>query len=269
MTNRRRHAHHSQEARNRLASYAIEARTALGLSQEELASPDHGGPSTTTSHYIESGDWGTRHDFTRKTKWQYEHAVGWAPGSIDAILTSPGGKPHLLVAGRIGDHLIQQRVRLGFQHRDAWCADRRLDAQLVHDAEQGLLHKFSEWQVAHLEKGYGLIRGTIRANLAGQATELAVIPGGDAGGAASVLATQLTRDAAPFEELILREMDVNEREGRGNIPDWQSEAEQANWNALLNAGRPPHELVANAVWWRVQTASQNAPAPRQHLANSA
>lgn len=181
MTNRR-HAHHSQEARGRLASYAIEARTACGLSQEEMASPDHGGPSTTTCHYIESGDWGDRHDFTRKTKWQYEHAVGWAPGSIDTILGSPDGKPRLLVAGRIGDQLIQRRVSLGMQHRDAWCADRRLDPGLVHDAEQGLLYKFTEWQVAHLEKGYGLIRGTIRMNLTGQATELAAIPGGEGGG---------------------------------------------------------------------------------------
>ena len=268
MTNRR-HAHHSQEARDRLASYAIEARTALGLSQEELASPDLGGPSTTTSHYIESGDWGNRHDFTKKTKWQYEHAVGWAPGSIDAILASPAGKPRLIIAGRIGDQLIQQRVRLGVQHRDTWCANRHLDAQLVHDAEQGLLYKFSEWQVAHLEEGYGLIRGTIRANLTGQATELAAVPGGEAGGAAAVLATQLTRDAKPFMELVLREMEVNEREGRGNIPNWQSEAEKANWTALLNAGRPPHELVANAVWWRVQSASQNIPVPQQPLRESA
>lgn len=253
MTNRR-HAHHSQEARDRLASYAIDRRKIqLDISQEELA--ERGGPSTTTSHYIESGDWGGRHDFTGKTKREYEDAVRWVRGSINAILA--GGEPRLLDAGRIGDQLIQRRVSLGVQHRDEWCAQKRLDAQLVHDAEQGLLYHFTEWQIAHLEKGYGLVRGTIRMNLAGQATGLAVASGSGPSGAASILAARITQDAALFEDLILKEMAVNEQEGRGNLPNWQSDEERANWNALANARRPVHVLVANAVWWRITRESQN------------
>ena len=271
MTNRRR-AHHSQEARDRLASFTTEARSLLGVTQGELASPEWGGPSTTTLHFLESGNWEGRSDFARKTKWQYEQAVGWARGSVDVILGRPDGKPRLIVAERVGDQLVQVRVGSGAQHRDVWCAQQQMDVQLVHDAEQGLLYHFTEWQIAHLEKGYGLVRGTIRQNLTRQATELAVIPGAAPSGAATALAKRLTRDAEPFEELILREMEVNERAGRGNLPNWQSEEERLNWNALANARRPVHELVANAVWWRVNSASQNAPAaPREHhhLRNSA
>ena len=264
----RTHAHHDQAARDRLATFAAEARSLLGISQEELASPEWGGPSTTTLHYIESGDWEGRYGFARKTKWQYEQAVGWVRGSIDAILASPDGKPRLIVAARIGDQLIQRRVSLGVQHRDMWCASRGLDAQLVHDAEQGLLYHFSERQIAHLEKGYGLVRGTIRENLSGHTSSLAVLAAAPSG-AASTLAKRLIGDAEPWEELILREMEANEREGRGNLPNWQNEEEQRNWAVLANARTPVHELVAAVVWWRVQRESQAPPVSQQPLRKSA
>lgn len=70
----------------RLASLARQRRDDLGLTQAELG--QLAGTATQTVHRFEQGNKPTRHS----SSWsKIERALGWLPGSIDAILD--GGEP--------------------------------------------------------------------------------------------------------------------------------------------------------------------------------
>lgn len=88
----------------RLARHVRERREELGLTQEEVAS--RGGPSTATLRLIENnaGD-----SYRQKSLRQLEDALGWARGSVLAILAGEepalrGGQP---AAQRYADPTLQ------------------------------------------------------------------------------------------------------------------------------------------------------------------
>ncbi len=78
--------------RRRLARRVRERRAELGLTQQELAAA--GGPSTATMRLLENA---APVGYKQKSLRQLEQSLGWAAGSVKALLD--GGEPTLAPAG--------------------------------------------------------------------------------------------------------------------------------------------------------------------------
>lgn len=83
----------------RLAQYVLERRSALGLTQEEIAAD--GGPSTATQRLIEGA---LQRNYRPMSLYALDRALGWSTGSHRLVLT--GAEPVVEVAV---DELLRRR----------------------------------------------------------------------------------------------------------------------------------------------------------------